>query len=282
MVGLASKSRHHAIIVGEPGTGKTSIARAIHRASATGTVFVVDCADPFASLVHRELFGYRRGNDAWVEGALVQADAAIILRSLPDWSMFLQRRLASALRGGFLPRDPQPVDVRARIFATVHWREELVESVSSDLKTELGRFVIDVPALSERSEDIPAIASAIAEELGCEISERAMAALVNYRWPGNMHELQTCLQRAGRVARARVIDAGDLPEEIAASRGEHAATAGGHRASVRTLADAERDAIVKAIGASQGNKVTAARLLGIGKTTLYRKLREYQLGESSS
>jgi two-component system response regulator HydG len=280
MVTLAAKNRHHAIIIGEPGVGKVTVARAIHETTGTGTILAMDCTDPFLSLVHRELFGHRRRDGAWIEGALLQRDATVVLRSVPDLPIFLQRRLAAALRSGFLPAEPAPFEVHARVFATVHWREELVESVSSELKVELSRFVLDVPALRERSEDIPAIAGAIAEELGCEISEDATSVLVEYRWPGNMRELHSCLQRAAQLGNTTVIEASDLPEEIRGKAGERRLER--HGSSVRTIADVERDAIVKAMAASKGNKVEAAKLLGIGKTTLYRKIREYQLGESLS
>ena len=138
-----------------------------------------------------------------------------------------------------------------------------------------------IPSLRERRQDIPILASHFLEKLsrGGEqertLSDDAMKAMLACDWPGNVRELENCLERACAFTSGTMIHLGDLPREISQLQGSTAASNGNGDSKIVPMLELERQTILNAIAQLNGDKLQAARLLGIGKTTLYRKLKEY-------
>jgi two-component system response regulator HydG len=157
-----------------------------------------------------------------------------------------------------------------------------------DLFYRLNVVNLRLPALRERKEDIPLLAASILERLHLErdeyhtIAQDALRLLVDYDWPGNVRELQHALERALALSSGPVLHLGDLPTQLQNARIERdhreqaaAETEAPLTVEVRSIAEMEKQAILSTLRQLNGDKLAAARLLGIGKTTLYRKLKEY-------
>jgi DNA-binding NtrC family response regulator len=164
-----------------------------------------------------------------------------------------------------------------------------------DLFYRLNVVNLRLPALRERREDIPPLAAhfldRISRERGAKftLSDEALRTMMRYEWPGNVRELENSIERACALSSGPILHLGDLPTQLQqqgleAHRALTLPAAGGEEddgsaSGVRTLANMERDAILGAIRALNGDKLQAAKLLGIGKTTLYRKLKEYGIAD---
>jgi DNA-binding NtrC family response regulator len=139
---------------------------------------------------------------------------------------------------------------------------------------------LQIPALRERRQDIPVIATYLLERISrnCgqsySLSDDAIQALIAYDWPGNVRELENCIERCCALSSGPVIHPRDLPSCIIAKQVPHISTPS---AQITPIADLEKNAILGAIAQLNGDRLMAARLLGIGKTTLYRKLKQYEL-----
>ncbi|MBI4463735.1 MAG: sigma-54-dependent Fis family transcriptional regulator, partial [Acidobacteria bacterium] len=154
-----------------------------------------------------------------------------------------------------------------------------------DLYFRLNVVSVTLPPLRERKVDIPLLADHILQRLSASQSEdrgrvrwtlssEALDRLLAYDWPGNVRELENCLERAVTLGSGPIIRAVDLPSDIRSPSRHHAT---GSSDSVIPLEEMERQAILRALASTGGDKLMAARMLGIGKTTLYRKLRQYQV-----
>jgi len=150
-----------------------------------------------------------------------------------------------------------------------------------DLYFRLNVLNLRIPPLRERRQDIPLLVSSFLErmsqELGQErtVSDNAMKALLAYDWPGNVRELENCLERACAMNTGPVIHVTELPSAIHSGNG-HTIPEGDGMAKIIPISEMERKTILNTITQLNGDKLMAARLLGIGKTTLYRKLKEYE------
>jgi transcriptional regulator with PAS, ATPase and Fis domain len=151
-----------------------------------------------------------------------------------------------------------------------------------DLYFRLNVLTLRIPALRERREDIPLLIAYFMERMtrasGQEkiLSDEALKAMLAYDWPGNVRELENCLERTHAFTSGPLIHTTDLPREIAKLPIPESSNGNGHR-SIVPMAELEKRTILSAIAELNGDKVQAARLLGIGKTTLYRKLKDYAL-----
>jgi len=301
----AARARVAVLIEGEGGVGKEVVAEAIHAASPRERkpMITVNCGAIPANLIESELFGHEPGAftgafDRKI-GKFVDADGGtIFLDDIGQMSAEAQVKLLHLLQNGEAlaigARHPREVDVRV-IAATDKNLHEEVEAgrFREDLYYRLNAVQVTIPPLRKRADDIPALArhllARIARQPGLRqlgITDDALALLVEYDWPGNVRQLQNALFRAAVLCDGDALTRGDFPQ-IAALAGRRDAAphpqrvgapggvtlfnADGH---LRPLEEIEADVIRLAIGHYRGRMTEVARRLGIGRSTLYRKLVE--------
>jgi two-component system response regulator HydG len=283
-------SRHPVLVQGESGTGKETVARTIH---ADGPFrdrpfLVVDCASPAPGLLEAELFGPMKApvnGTKSKEGMLALASGGtLFLDEIGEMPLDLQARLFRALQEKeFHPLGSTKavaVDVRI-IAATSRDLETAVQqgTFRRDLFFRLNVVGLRLPPLRERKEDVRLLAEHFLDRIGESrnirptISTEAMKLVLLYEWPGNVRELENCLERAAAMSPGSVLQSSDFPPHIrtAALR----ISTPGRQARILPLAELEKQAILDALQQLNGDKLMTARALGIGKTTLYRKLKEY-------
>ena len=174
-----------------------------------------------------------------------------------------------------------PINVRI-LAATNRDLETAVQDgkFRKDLFFRLNVVTLKIPPLRERKQDIPLLVSHFLERLGRSsgvqrnICDEAMKLMLAYDWPGNVRELENCLERACALSSGPLLQAGDMPTTIQNAQ-LHSAVGSLSTSRIVTIAELEKQAILGTIDQLQGDKLMAAKLLGIGKTTLYRKLKEY-------
>ena len=294
MISKAAQTAHPVLILGESGTGKELVARAIHDSgSLRDKPFVpVDCGALVPTLIESELFGYVKGAFTGAvqskPGLLAIAEGGtVFLDEVGELALDLQAKLLRALQ----EREVRPVGgtkaipINVRILAATN--RDLEQAVASgsfrrDLYFRLDVLNLQIPALRERRQDIPVIATYLLERISrnCgqsySLSDDAIQALIAYDWPGNVRELENCIERCCALSSGPVIHPRDLPSSVFAKQVPvpHISTPS---AQITPIADLEKNAILGAIAQLNGDRLMAARLLGIGKTTLYRKLKQYEL-----
>ena len=315
-IGRLSRSSVTVLITGESGTGKELVARALHDHSPrTGKPFIAlnTSAIP-GELLESELFGHERGSftgaDAQRRGRFEQADGGtLFLDEIGDMPAQMQTRLLRVLAEGEFYRvgGQTPIRVDVRVIAATH--QNLQERVArglfrEDLYHRLNVIRLELPPMRERAEDIPLLLRhylrVAAHDLGVETKALARDAeekLSSYRWPGNVRELVNICRRLSVLAPGSEIHVEDLPPEIGAadetgpeSDWQKALTAWADRQAVsgqgKLLEEAlpafERILIRAALRRTQGHRQEAARLLGWGRNTLTRKLKELDLDISES
>jgi transcriptional regulator with GAF, ATPase, and Fis domain len=297
------------LIQGESGTGKELLANLIHYNSRQkgGPYIKLNCGAIPEALLESELFGHERGafTDARQRrrGRFEEADGGtLFLDEIGEMSLAAQVRLLRVLQDGEFTRvggsEVMKVDVRVIAASNVDL-EKAVErgSFRRDLFYRLSVFPIQLPPLRERPGDIHTLVIHFLEHYKQKtgrfipgISRQALHALTGYDWPGNVRELENAIERAVIIASGRQIELDDLPEQItrtvheerARTRGERErAAAEGRRLTLEipvpaTVEEIERRAIEATLDYTGGDKTRAARALGIGRKTLYRKLRQYE------
>jgi two-component system response regulator AtoC len=291
---LASRVARHnttVLITGESGTGKEVLARAIHRMSprAECSFVAINCAAIPEHLLESELFGHAKGSftgaTADRAGLFELAhEGTLLLDEIGDLPLELQAKLLRVLEEGEVRRvggrEPRKVDVRV-IAATAKPLEQAVEDgeFRADLFYRLNVVRLHLPPLRERPDDIPALlthfARQAAQRLGHTVSvtPAALAALTHHAWPGNVRELRNAVERAAVLGGERQLDTKDFAINNGASNG-HANGASNGTLDLKTQVEAiERQAILRALEASGGNRRQAAGLLGISLRTLFYKMR---------
>ena len=300
LVASAASTRATTLITGESGTGKELVAQALHqRSPRRDQPFVaLNCSAVPATLLESELFGHVRGafTDAVESRAGLFVKAAggtLFLDEIGELPLDLQPKLLRVLQertvrpvGG----DREiPVDVRV-VAATNRDLERAVaeKTFREDLFYRLNVIHIDVPPLRERASDIlllaESFARAVAGDLEKEVTGLSRAAsqrLLAYGWPGNVRELHNCVERAVALCRDDTIGVEDLPPRVAQTpiEIESLALPVGEE-ELLPLAVIERRYIERVLSAVDGNRKTAARILGVDRKTLYRKLVRYRLEDS--
>jgi DNA-binding NtrC family response regulator len=280
------------LITGESGTGKELVARALHFAGrrASRAFMPVNCGALVGTLLDSELFGHVRGAftgaDTAKRGLFLAADGGtLFLDEIGELPLELQPKLLRALQDG----EVKPVGgtaairVDARVIAATNRAlEEACKSGTfrEDLYYRLAVITIEVPPLRSRPGDIAPLARHFAEEAALRaeksrpaLTDAAIAHLQAHTWPGNVRELENTIERAVILASGDVIDAADVagPRPATAAAGLTTFT-GDH---VPTLDELERTHILKVLELCEGQKTKAASMLGINRTTLWKKLRQY-------
>ncbi len=302
-----ANSSHPVLLVGESGSGKEMAARAIHfnGPNADKPFVPVDCASLVPSLLESELFGFSKGAFPGAhrakEGLLSAGEGGtVFLDEVGELPLEVQAKLLRSLQeravvplGG-----TQPVPISVRVLAS--------SSRNLALMVEQGRFRRDLffhlnvvnlrlPALRDRQDDIPTLADHFLERIRREtgavhtLSDDALRVFLRYEWPGNVRELENVIERACTFSSGPVLHLGDLPTQLQgvrrmqgqadvvedSSRGEGAPEIN----RIVPIAQVEKEAILGTLRHLKGDKLMTAKLLGIGKTTLYRKLKEYGIEE---
>jgi DNA-binding NtrC family response regulator len=305
LIGQLAQSDLPALIIGETGVGKELVARAIvqHSARTAGPFMVVNCASLPDTLIESELFGYESGafTGAAKEriGRFEQCQGGtLFLDEVGELPIAVQAKVLRVLQDGTFERlgGNQTIHSNARIMAATNC--DLVAMVQNgtfrrDLYHRLNVFPLTIPPLRERPDDIPLLANFFVGRFGQEIeppvvaiTAEAVTKLVQYSWPGNVRELQNVLRRAIVLARSTLITADDCQMEISAS-GENQGMlsidslidetlqTGESAPFQQVISKVECALITKALLLSQGNQVQAAKLLGINRLTLRKKIEAY-------
>jgi len=278
------------LITGETGSGKGVLAHWLHsNGSRADEAFVdINCAGLSRELLESELFGHARGAFtgavAEKKGLLEVAHrGTLFLDEIGDMDLTLQPKFLKALEEKRFRRlgdvSERRVDVRL-VAATNHDLGELVRDkrFRADLYYRVNTLVLRVPPLRERPADIPLLAGALlrslTHEMGkpeLELADDAVEALVAYPWPGNIRELRNVLERGVLAAQGRQLQRGNLRFDVAPM----AAATGGGDGGHLTLLELERRHIERVLDLEKGHVVAAAERLGIPRSTLYQKLKEY-------
>jgi transcriptional regulator with PAS, ATPase and Fis domain len=281
------------LILGESGTGKEMVARSIHYSGPfhDKPFIPVDCGSLVPTLIESELFGYVKGaftgaNQA-KDGLLAIAEGGtVFLDEVGELPVDLQAKLLRAIQ----EKEIRPVGSTRRIpinvrilAATNRLLEQAVTegTFRRDLYFRLNVLSLRIPPLRERREDVPLLLAHFIERCsrasGHEkvLTDEAIKAMLAYDWPGNVRELENCLERTFAFTSGSLINVTDLPPAIASLQIVAPANGNGNGRKIVPMAELERQTILAAITELNGDKLQAARLLGIGKTTLYRKLKDY-------
>ncbi|RMH38931.1 MAG: sigma-54-dependent Fis family transcriptional regulator [Deltaproteobacteria bacterium] len=289
-----SRADASVLITGESGVGKEVVARAIHYRGtrAAGPFVAVNCGALVDNLLESELFGHVRGAftgaDRPKRGLFVAADGGtLFLDEIAELPLPLQPKLLRALQEGEIKPvggvDPVRVDVRV-VAATNRDLGEAVRdgAFREDLFYRLNVIAINVPPLRERVEDIPLLVDAfidrVAERAGgarVAVTDAAMRWLQSQPWPGNVRELENAIERAVVLASGPVLDVADFDQGAPAAGAPRAGAAGLPADELISLAALERLHIERVLAACGGQKTKAAAILGINRTTLWKKLRAY-------
>jgi len=282
------------LITGESGTGKEVVARALHRSShrSEGPFVAVNCAALPEALLESELFGHKKGafTDARDSrtGLFLQANGGtLFLDEVGEMPLPLQVKLLRALQ----ERKVRPVGADAE----VAFDTRLLSATNRDLQRAIedGRFRedlyfrldvvhVELPPLRARGNDILLLAQHSLARFAAEahkpikgISPTAAAKLLAYSWPGNVRELQNCVERAVALARFEEITVEDLPEKIRRYDRTYVLVEGSDPEELVTIEEVERRYVLKVLEAVAGNRTQAAKILGLDRKTLYRKLERY-------
>lgn len=296
------KSRFPVLIQGETGTGKEVAAHAIHNMEGQGPFVVVDCSSLVGPLMESELFGYAKGAFTGAHNQkLGLLDAAnggtAFFDEIGELPMELQTKLLRVLQdkefraiGGLTQRSSN-----FRVVAATNRNlqaEVEAKRFRQDLFYRLNVMRLRMPPLRERREDIPTLISHFLQRHGNnhKLADETASALAEYDWPGNVRELEHTVQQMVAMNSGPWLTAADLPSTVANRRIErelerqmenraHSNGAAGVSIpeTVIPLAEVEKRAILEALKHTKGDRSVAAVMLGIGRTTLYRKLKEYGL-----
>lgn len=296
LIEQVAPTRASVLVTGESGVGKELVADALHRLSdrKDGPFIKVHCASLSSNLLESELFGHEKGAFTGAvsqkKGRFELADGGtIFLDEIGEIDSATQVKILRVLQEREFERvgGTETIKVDVRIVAATN--RDLLDEVKKgnfreDLYYRLNVVHIEVPPLRERKEDIPLLMSSFLEEFNREdkrtiegFSPAARKAMYAYSWPGNIRQLRNTIESAVVTCRGKVIDTGDLPEQIVA---ENRAGEVSIRLGV-TLSEAERTVIMSTLDFCEGNKTKASEMLGIGRKTLHRKLEEYNVEDKT-
>jgi two-component system, NtrC family, response regulator AtoC len=294
MIQQVAPERATVFIVGETGTGKELVAKALHEASPRhAALFVaINCAAIPADMLESELFGHEKGA---YTGALKERigkfelanGGTLFLDEITEMPIQLQSKLLRVLQESVVEKlgGNRQIALDVRVVAATN-RDPLQAvkegKLREDLYYRLNVMQLQIAPLRERHDDIGLLADFFLAKRQCQLSEEARLCLQHYGWPGNVRELENILERAAILAGSQLIQPQHLPADI----GQHATPAAADMAAPaetnmlsipRTTEAMERRLIMQALDACQGNKTKAAKLLEISERSLWNKLNQYQL-----
>jgi DNA-binding NtrC family response regulator len=295
-IAKVARSDATVLITGESGTGKELVARALHYEGArAGKPFVpVNCGALVESLLESELFGHVRGAftgaDATKQGLFVAASSGtLFLDEIGELPLPLQPKLLRALQDGEIKPvggiESSRVDVRVVAATNRDLRQAISEgSFREDLYYRLNVITIEVPPLRERREDVAALARHFAERAAArgggqrpELTDGALDWLAQQSWPGNVRELENAVERAVVLAAGSRLDVDDFRPRNPSLAPLPSASSDAELNKLASLDELERAHILRVLAACDNQKTRAAAILGINRTTLWKKLREYGL-----
>jgi len=305
LIQKASCNRLPVLLLGETGTGKEVVARSIYEANPCGRFIPIDCGSLVGTLMESELFGHVKGA---FSGAIESKKGLVELANggtaffdeIGDLPLEMQVKLLRLIQ-----------EREFRAVGALQWRKldlRIIAATHRNLKTEvaaarfrqdlfyrLNVFQIKLPPLRDRKEDIELLVETFLEQSFAaglprfEISREMLEAFFSYDWPGNVRELKHCIERLSALHSEGALQMADLPSALQC----HLASGGLHPLSVAagdmlipearlapispvvSIPESERQAISRALAAARGERGAAAKMLGIGRTTLYRKMKEY-------
>jgi DNA-binding NtrC family response regulator len=287
-------------ILGETGTGKDVLARAIHAASerASGPFVVFDCGAAAPTLIESQLFGHQRGAFTGAhddhQGAFERANkGTLFLDEIGELTIDLQPKLLRVIEqrrvGRLGSQAERPVDVRIVCATNRDLEKEAAQGrFRQDLFFRVSVAVVRLPPLRERRDDLVALINHFAAEKNIVVSSEAMAILTSYEWPGNVRELRNVIQSATAVSDGAFLRPRDFilfsggsggASGAASGRRQRPPTLDGLPLAGRTLEQIESTAIRQTLQQFGGNKTKTARALGIAPSTLYAKLKKYLLAD---
>lgn len=297
LIARLKDTRTPVLITGESGTGKELVARAIHyRGHYAKRPFVaVDCGSLVPTLIESELFGYEKGAFTGAskskEGLFQAANGGtIFLDEIGELPLEMQARLLRVLQ----EKEVRPVgsnskiNVDVRVIAATNRDLETAYregSFRKDLYFRLNVVTVHLPSLRERKSDIPILVhwflNKYAPGSSIHVTHAAMQDLLEYDWPGNIRELENCIERAVALGSQNSIDIYDLPPAIRRTNEEEPdSTSEPATMSASDLEALERETILRVFEQTKGDKTLTGRMLGISRATLYRKLKRYSIGIS--
>jgi DNA-binding NtrC family response regulator len=294
------------LLLGETGTGKELVARTIHRASPGGPFVTIDCSAMVGPLMESELFGHVKGAFTGAAsnklGLIEQADGGTaFFDEIGELPLDLQSKLLRVLQ----EREFRPVgglDVRKSSFRVIAaTNRDLAKEVQNgkfrqDLYYRLNVVTMRLAPLRERKDDLPALIEHFLRIYGAEhrMSAELIESMLDYDWPGNIRELENSIQHMVAVNSGPLLHMADapsnivhfarrkatgVPEESTPAAASSGAPQNGESAPILApvlpLTEMEKRAIIQALHYTKGDRMMAAHLLGIGRTTLYRKMKEY-------
>lgn len=299
------RTRAPVLLLGESGTGKEVVARAIHNANPCGEFVPIDCGALVGPLVESELFGHTKGAFTGAaeakKGLIEVADGGTaFFDEMGDLPLEMQVKLLRLLQ----EREFRPVGslkqhkVNIRVIAATHHdlaRDAVRGAFRQDLYYRLNIVSLRLPPLRDRKSDIQVLIDHFLHKFGARhrLTSGALDAMMNYDWPGNVRELQNSLERMVALTTGPWLHVADLPSWLQNQRASEAPLATAVAAGAETgalpllhapprqgglfLATVEKETILKALESTHGDRAKAAHVLGIGRTTLYRKLKEYKI-----
>jgi len=291
MIEKVSQHEYPVLILGESGTGKELVAKSVHFSGPRKErpFAPVDCSALVPTLIESELFGYVKGAFTGAmqakQGLLEAAKGGtLFLDEIGDMPVDLQAKLLRALQ----EREVKPVgsterrQINVRVIAATN--RDLDSAIRAgtfrqDLYFRLNVVQVKLPPLRDRKSDIPILVTAFLEKFSESngpvrtISDDAMRRLIAYDWPGNVRELENAIERAVALGSGPIVHVADLPSNLQYSTSERVP----EKDEILPLEELERRAILRTLRETGGDKLSAARMLGIGKTTLYRKLKLYHV-----
>jgi DNA-binding NtrC family response regulator len=299
------KSGAPVLLLGESGTGKEVVARAIHHANPAGEFVPIDCGALVGPLVESELFGHTKGaftGAAEAKRGLIEVaeGGTAFFDEIGDLPLDMQVKLLRLLQEG----EFRPVGslkrhkVNIRVIAATHHdlaREASRGAFRQDLYYRLNIVSLRLPPLRDRKGDIPELVDHSLRRFGAnyQLTPDTLAAMMNYDWPGNVRELQNSIERMVALNTGPWLHVADLPSSLQNQRASDPALASAVAAGAANaplpllhspprpaglfLPAVEKETILKALEQTRGDRSGAAQVLGIGRTTLYRKLKEYKI-----